>query len=392
MRHLILLFLLCCAHHSAQCQHAVAMPVKMNVLYRGIDNPISIAAVNYSCADLILTAGEGFDILPDLNDSCLYRVYAKTYKPVDTLFIKTKTGQLISAQVFRIKSPGAFVPTLDGIAEQGVIKKEELLARKEIKPIRAFSDFDEKIKVIRFQAVSCSGGVLKWLDNYGPVLTASTRDLIREATAGDVILFDGITIYGDNSCSVRISPLKYYLENEPSEKRTFSCAKNQTALYQNYPVAYDEYEFTKYQNICPCTCASKTESTGPDAKGTILKSYYDGSDSTRLLRTEKLLPDSTLVVEEFSNGRIFKQWSIKDKEMVGPYREFNANSTLKLSGQYSIGVIGGDTTLTIDPVTLDEKIQIIPALGSVKSGTWKYFDLNGTLINEEKYGKGKIKK
>jgi len=58
-------------------QNAVVAPVKMNVLYTGVDNPLNLAVENYSCSQIFLCAEYG--TLQKTNDSCKYIYRAATY-------------------------------------------------------------------------------------------------------------------------------------------------------------------------------------------------------------------------------------------------------------------------------------------------------------------------
>jgi hypothetical protein len=49
----LLITLICC--NILLAQHVTVANTKMNILYVGIDNPISITVENYDCDDLVIT-------------------------------------------------------------------------------------------------------------------------------------------------------------------------------------------------------------------------------------------------------------------------------------------------------------------------------------------------
>jgi antitoxin component YwqK of YwqJK toxin-antitoxin module len=104
---------------------------------------------------------------------------------------------------------------------------------------------------------------------------------------------------------------------------------------------------------------------------------------------------SVLVGDNTNKGEIFYKEGIKTKEQTyvngelsGDYLEYHTNGKIRLKGLYALGLASYDTIHIIDPITLEEEIEVSTNYSTVKSGTWQYYNEAGILIKEEKYFKG----
>src|SRR5690606_13825332 len=118
----ILIILLSLYSHIVLSQGVAVAADKMNVLYVGLENPITIAAEKYSCKDLVVEISQG-TITKNKDNSCRYTANFKT--PGKTIItVKNNKGKILSEVEFRIKrvpDPVAMVGGMNG----GVIAKNK---------------------------------------------------------------------------------------------------------------------------------------------------------------------------------------------------------------------------------------------------------------------------
>lgn len=100
----------------------------------------------------------------------------------------------------------------------------------------------------------------------------------------------------------------------------------------------------------------------------------------------------------FPNGKPEKACNYLYGCLYGSYAEWYANGKLKTRGEYWLDIddnsvrlnhFKGDTTITIDPITFEEKMEVVVRNPlELKNGLWQYFDSTGVLVNQELWDKG----
>lgn len=94
----ILLFLLLLPR-PCLCQHTVVSATKMNVLYVGVDNPVSFAVENTKCSELILMIEGG---KAKRTGDCDYNITVT--KPGNTFIFILKGKDTVSKTAYRVKT------------------------------------------------------------------------------------------------------------------------------------------------------------------------------------------------------------------------------------------------------------------------------------------------
>ncbi len=94
------------------------------------------------------------------------------------------------------------------------------------------------------------------------------------------------------------------------------------------------------------------------------------------MHEEKPNEDPKIGLKNYKSGILYgRQW---DQTLSG--------KILFTGGYAAIDSIYNDTLLVLDPDTYEDVKQIIPRTKfPVKCGSWKYYELNGNLLQEEKY-------
>ncbi|TVR71994.1 MAG: gliding motility protein GldM [Marinilabiliales bacterium] len=174
--------------------HLIVSPTAMNVFYTAIDNPVEISV-----------PGLGADqITASINNGTLRRVRGSEYVVVPA---RTGTAQVsvtatidgvtrsMGSRNFRVRSVPPPVATVAG-QERGVIARGVLLAQTGVLAEMRDFDFDLTYTVTRFTVSTTIGGFLREEPSTSNRITDAQRELIRSASRGSRIFFDGIRAVG----------------------------------------------------------------------------------------------------------------------------------------------------------------------------------------------------
>lgn len=180
-------------------------PTKMNVLYAGLANPISISAPGISSRDIQVTMQNGrierkadgaFVAYPErVGEKAIISVSAtidKVTKPLGSLEFRVK----------RVPDP---VATVAG-KKEGSITKAELLAEEGIFAEIPEFDFEMKFQVLSFIVnIAASGGFEDNNPTKGNLFTADNKSKFKNLSRGQRVYFDDIQVKGDDG-TIRTLP------------------------------------------------------------------------------------------------------------------------------------------------------------------------------------------
>lgn len=176
-------------------------PVKMNVMYIGVDNPIKIAASGYDSKDLTVSVDNGSVTGADGE----YKVRVK--RPGTTVVSVSHKGEIIQRTEFRIKRVPDPIPALlipdGGMKTSGDITKTELLSAGGVKSLIANFDFDLKFQTIEFVLATNSGGYAIDEKSHSSKFTQQQIKLIKELKVGQKLYIENIKARGPDG-SVRL--------------------------------------------------------------------------------------------------------------------------------------------------------------------------------------------
>jgi GldM C-terminal domain len=180
---------------------------KMNVLYLGIDNPISIAMENTSCQDLIIKIANGklignnckYLVRCDSVGICRIQVYSKKMIKKNHSWLNEFRVKMIPKPTFKIGPYGNF----NSSASKKVIQSQEY-----IRATLDNFDFDLSYSVDSFRVRIIRDTIEKFnFTNKGNKLNTDVRNAFLEIIKGDVIIFDKLNA---NSTSISSSLYDYY--------------------------------------------------------------------------------------------------------------------------------------------------------------------------------------
>ncbi|MBN2259726.1 MAG: hypothetical protein JW702_04240 [Clostridiales bacterium] len=185
-------------------------PVRMNVLYIGVDNPIKIAASGYDASDLTATIDNG--TISGKNGEYVIR----PIEPGSAIVTVSSNGKEIQETTFRVKvvpDPVASIQNGNDFLTNGHISKKELLDSKGIKVIMRNFDFDLDFEVVSF-VVSAqkpdSFTVFEEISNsknYSP----QQIHLIKSLVKNQKVMIEEITVEGPGGMKRKLNPMVFLI-------------------------------------------------------------------------------------------------------------------------------------------------------------------------------------
>lgn len=180
---------------------------KMNVLYIGVDNPVSIGVGGILPADLVVSISGGTLAATGKPGNYIARVNSGT-KATLTVSAKvngvTKTVGSYEYRIKRIPDPVAYVGTVKG---SGKMTKAELAATAGVFARMENFDFECSYQVVSFvMSMNVNGVDIEKMAN-GPSVTADMKTLLNGAKPGNRVLFKDITVKGPDGTLRKIPPV-----------------------------------------------------------------------------------------------------------------------------------------------------------------------------------------
>lgn len=170
----------------------------MNVLYVGVENPVSIAAAGVPTGQIKVEA-EGVTLLP----KSAGKYMATPQKAGKASIIVSGGGLKPTVFEYRIKRIPDPVMVM-GNHRGGALPVAEFKAQQGVFPLLEGFDFNAKCEVIDFQVVRVRKGEGQEAINKGPRFGSEARRLIDHAERGDVFYFDSFKV----KCPGDIAPRK----------------------------------------------------------------------------------------------------------------------------------------------------------------------------------------
>ena len=180
-------------------------PVKMNVLYVGVENPINVAVSGYESSEInvVVTNGAVY------GENGEYIVRPK--RPGNLMFEVRVGDELIQETHFRVKDlphPVAMVNRMQG----GEVQKESLLKQDEVFAFIQNFDFDLSFRVISFSVTTFDNKILSANGKSNSnTITDEQKEIIRSLNPGSRIIFDNIKAEGPDGAIRNLSPIVFTL-------------------------------------------------------------------------------------------------------------------------------------------------------------------------------------
>ncbi len=201
----VLIFAVSCANGQENTSNklvAVVAPTKMNVLYYGVNNPVSIGVTGANMKDIEATIDKG--TISGENGNYIVRV-KKLGKATITVKANNKT---VTKKIFRVKTISDPVATVNNHWNKNELTKKELLEAKGISVLFVNFDFDLMFKVVGFNITASYNG--KTVDakrvNEGSFSNAQI-DIIKNAPPGTKIYIEEIKAKGPDGVIRNLRPI-----------------------------------------------------------------------------------------------------------------------------------------------------------------------------------------
>jgi gliding motility-associated protein GldM len=200
------------SEYTAARPSTVISPTKMNVLYIGVPNPVSISVPGISADKVKATITQGV-LKPDKEQGS-YLAEVKTIGEA-TINVAAEIGgkvQQMGSMKFRVKivpDPVAKVANMKG----GNINRSVLAAQNAVIPVLENFEFDLNFIVTSFSMTRSGKGrdpVEEKSDNN--LLTSSMKDLIKNTRSGDKIYFEYIKAKGPDGTTRSLSSVSFTIQ------------------------------------------------------------------------------------------------------------------------------------------------------------------------------------
>jgi gliding motility-associated protein GldM len=175
----------------------VVSPEKMNVFYRGLENPVAISVPGVAAEDLVVgMSGGGGSIVKKSNGEYIVKVF-RDEKCTINVSARTSDGTVRpmgKGMEFRIKQVPKPLPSVYGKIGSDVIRQGELPFVKCV-----IADLKDFVMNVPFPVMSCEvsmnvNGITQTVPGTGTSLSFDQQALIKKARRRDVIFIDKIKV------------------------------------------------------------------------------------------------------------------------------------------------------------------------------------------------------
>jgi gliding motility-associated protein GldM len=170
----------------------VVSPTAMNVLYRGIDNPVAISVPGIPQEALRATISTG-SLIPQSDGTYIARVKSGSEAVVSVSAEVDGTSRAMGTFKFRLKSvPDPVAKFAGKYATDNVIKKSELTAALGVRAELKDFVFDLDYPIKSFDMVVIMGSNVKTTSSNGNRLTSEQKDLLKQVRKNQTVVIENI--------------------------------------------------------------------------------------------------------------------------------------------------------------------------------------------------------
>jgi len=182
-------------------------PTNMNVLYAGVENPLSVSITGVPKENLVPTISSGTIKQNPKIGGWICTVPPSVKSATITVSIKTKDGmKLMGTQEFRVKKLPDPTPTISG-RKEGFVSRENIISAGKVVPMMpADFDFNYSFEVVSFRLTMDRGFNTYNYDSSNGDLTDEMISEIRRTNRGQVLLFENIIVNGPDNEKRNLPP------------------------------------------------------------------------------------------------------------------------------------------------------------------------------------------
>jgi gliding motility-associated protein GldM len=186
-------------------------PTKMNVLYKGIPNPVRVSVPGVASENLEISVSNG-RYEKDGEDYLVYPANVDVLGKNTSISVSAKIdGQTrtMGSMPFRVKEVPPPLATIAGL-NGGTLRKEELMAEEGIFAELKDFDFDLKFKITQFDvSLTGAGGYVRTYKSASNKFTTEQKDQFSKLSQGSFIYIDNIYAKGDDGQTRPLSPVTF---------------------------------------------------------------------------------------------------------------------------------------------------------------------------------------
>ncbi len=182
-------------------------PSALNVLYVGLENPLSVTVSDSKEADISIVTDNG--TVQRKNGKWFAKVSKTGKANIDVYGVIAGEKKKVGTQLFRIKRVPNPISTLDGIAYDGSITLAKLKSHKAILPYLRDFVYDVNFKVISYDFIhrNNANDIKQEPSIKGAFFTKNVKRLINNSKRGDMVFFQNITVKGPDGKNRKINPI-----------------------------------------------------------------------------------------------------------------------------------------------------------------------------------------
>ena len=195
--------------YEVAAPNLVVSPTKMNVFYRGVDNPVSVSVSGYSDKDIAPSATNG-----SLSKSSEGFIF-KPGKDAEALIGATVTNpdgtkKAMPGMKFRVKNVPNPSPYFAGKSvNDETIKKAELTAAAGVIAKMENFEFDLKFEVVEYRVTMIVNGVPLEKVTKGAAVSGDMKEMFQKAKPGQKIYIEGIKARGPDGTVRNLGGLSF---------------------------------------------------------------------------------------------------------------------------------------------------------------------------------------
>lgn len=185
---------------------AAVMLDKMNVVYIGVDNPITISSGAGDEKTTVTPAGGGMTITKSAPGKYVARATTPDMKAGITVSVKDGKSTQFPIRVKRIPDP---VPTLGGKLRGGNAQPGTIKAQSGVVPLLENFDFEARFNVESYNMVYVSKGEIFRAEGSGPLFNSQMQNFLSRAKPKDVIYIEEIKVRGPDNTPRKIGQIVF---------------------------------------------------------------------------------------------------------------------------------------------------------------------------------------
>ncbi|MBK6774848.1 MAG: gliding motility protein GldM [Flavobacteriales bacterium] len=187
----------------------VVSPTKMNVFYRGVDNPVSISVAGFSASQIqpsmsngtLSKDKEGFIVKPGKEAKAMVSV---------TVTNPDGTKKSMPGVEFRVKNVPNPTPYFAGkSANDETVKKSELTAAQGVIAKMENFEFDLKFEVVEYRVTMIVAGTPIEKVTKGAALSGDMKEMLTKAKPGQKVYIEGIKARGPDGTVRNLGGLSF---------------------------------------------------------------------------------------------------------------------------------------------------------------------------------------